>query len=99
VACGEKDFGSWGRLELVSGSGKPAGLRVFISSASGAVAAYRIAAVEVCHRLGLIPVHMEEFDPQRSAPEQVCRREVQSCDVFVLLLAHRYVWGSKTGHR
>jgi hypothetical protein len=64
--------------------------RVFISSASGALAPYRQAAVEVCHRLGMIPVHMEEFDPQRPAPEQVCRREVESCDVFVLLLAHRY---------
>ena len=47
----------------------------------------------MCYRLGLTPVHMEEFDPQRPTPEQVCRRVVQSCDVFVLLLAHRY------GHR
>ena len=65
-------------------------LRVFISSASGALAPYRQAAVEVCHRLGFTPVHMEEFDPQRPPPEQVCRIEVESCDVFVLLLAHRY---------
>ncbi len=33
---------------------------------------------------------MEEFDPERSTPEQVCRKKVESCDVFVLLLAHRY---------
>ena len=48
-------------------------LRVFISSASGALAPYRQAAVEVCHRLGHRPVFMEEFDPQRPQPDQVCR--------------------------
>jgi hypothetical protein len=62
----------------------------FISSTSGALVAYRRAEVEVCYRLGLTPVHMEEFDPQRPAPAQVCRREVENCDVFVLLLAHRH---------
>lgn len=66
-------------------------MRVFISSASGdQLSRYRKAAVKVCHRLGLVPVHMEEFDPQRSAPVQVCREQVESCQVFVLLLAHRY---------
>lgn len=38
----------------------------------------------------MTPVHMEEFDPQRPPPEQVCKAEVQGCHVFVLLLAHRY---------
>jgi hypothetical protein len=79
-----------GRLGLGARDDKPTGLRVFISGASGALAVYRSEAVDACRRLGLIPVHMEEFDPQRPTPEQVCRREVHSCDVFVLLLAHRY---------
>ncbi len=65
-------------------------LRVFISSASGALAPYRQAAVEVCHRLGHQPMFMEEFDPQRPPPEKVCRAKVESSDVLVLLLAHRY---------
>ncbi|GIF50649.1 uncharacterized protein DUF4062 [Asanoa ferruginea] len=64
--------------------------RVFISSASGALAPYRQAAVDVCHRLGLVPVHMEEFPPDRLAPLEVCRGRVETADVFVLLLAHRY---------
>ncbi|GIM91676.1 DUF4062 domain-containing protein [Paractinoplanes toevensis] len=64
--------------------------RVFVSSASGAVAPYRKAAVDVCHRLGLTPVFMEEFDPQRPAPADVCRDLVAGCDVFLLVLAHRY---------
>ncbi len=65
-------------------------LRVFISSTSGALLPYRLAAVEVCHRLGLTPIYMEEFDPQRPTPAEVCRRELESCDIYVLLLAHRY---------
>lgn len=65
-------------------------LRVFISSAPGALGPYRHAAAEVCYRLGMIPVYMGEFDPQRPAPEQVSRDEVDRCDAFVLLLAHRY---------
>jgi tetratricopeptide (TPR) repeat protein len=68
--------------------GRP--VRVFVSSASGALAQYRLAAVEVCHRLGLTPVYMEEFNPERPPPVEVCRREVESCDVFLLLLAYRY---------
>lgn len=65
-------------------------LRVFISSASGALAPYRQAAIDVCHRLGQTPVFMEDFPPERPPPADVCRREVEECDVFVLLLAHRY---------
>ena len=33
---------------------------------------------------------MEEFAPERPPPVEVCRREVEACDVFLLLLAHRY---------
>lgn len=79
-----------GSARRISESSGGSSLRVFISSASGGLVPYRHAAVEVCHRLGMIPVHMEEFDPERPTPEHVCRREVEGCDVFVLLLAHRY---------
>src|SRR5215469_9144410 len=65
-------------------------LRVFISSTSGGLTTYREAAVDVCHRLGLEPVYMEEFGPQRLPPENVCRNKVESCHIFILLLAHRY---------
>jgi tetratricopeptide (TPR) repeat protein len=65
-------------------------LSVFISSTSGALLPYRLAAVEVCHRLGLTPVYMEEFDPQRPTPEEVCRRALEGSDIYILLLAHRY---------
>jgi hypothetical protein len=64
--------------------------RIFIASASGALGPYRKAAIDVCHRLGLVPIHMENFDPEQTAPIAVCRREVDRCDGMVLLLAHRY---------
>ena len=63
---------------------------MFISSATGALAPYRSAAVDVCHRLGFEPVNMEEFPPERPPPVDVCRRAVEACDILVLLLAHRY---------
>lgn len=73
-----------------AGPGHGPALRVFISSAPGALGPYRHAAAEVGYRLGMIPVYMGEFDSQRPTPEQVSRGEVDRCDVFVLLLAHRY---------
>jgi tetratricopeptide (TPR) repeat protein len=65
-------------------------LRAFIASASGALAPYRETASQVCYRLHLTPVLMEGFDPERGTPLEVCRQKVADCDVFVLLLAHRY---------
>jgi Domain of unknown function (DUF4062) len=79
--------GMQGGASAQAGESRPP--RVFISSASGALAPYRKAAVEVCHRLGFTPVHMEEFDPQRPPPEQVCRLEVESCDVAPMRVSRR----------
>jgi tetratricopeptide (TPR) repeat protein len=64
--------------------------RVFISSARGALDAYREAARDVCFRLGLLPVQMEDFSPDRHPPAEVCGRQLETCDAIVLLLAHRY---------
>ena len=70
--------------------GKPPPLRVFISSGMGALAPYRHAAMEVCHRLGLSPMLMDDTAGQQATPEEASRQAVESCDVFVLLLGHRY---------
>ena len=64
--------------------------RVFIASATGHLGVYRAAAIEVCHRLGLLPVFMEEFAPESPPPLAVCRRKIESCDAVILLIAHRY---------
>lgn len=79
-----------GYQNLAAGNGEPTPSRVFISSASGALAPYREAAIQVCYRLHMTPVHMEEFDPARSTPLEVCKKKVQDCHVFVVLIAHRY---------
>ncbi|MBV9011116.1 MAG: DUF4062 domain-containing protein [Pseudonocardiales bacterium] len=64
--------------------------RIFIASATGHLGTYRAAAVEVCHRLGLTPVLMEEFTPESPPPLTVCREKIKSCGSVVLLIAHRY---------
>jgi tetratricopeptide (TPR) repeat protein len=63
--------------------------KVFVSSAGGALTPYRRAVVDVCHRLALLPVYMEEFTAESAAPLDACLRRVDEADVFVLLLAHR----------
>lgn len=64
--------------------------RVFISSTRGALDPYRSAAVDVCRRHEMIPVFMEAFSPDPRPPAEVCRRNVLSCDVLLLLLGQRY---------
>ena len=71
-------------------AGKPPPLRVFISGGVGALAPYRQAAMETCHRLGLSPVLMDNVAGQQATLEDALRQAVESCDVFVLLLGHRY---------
>jgi len=65
-------------------------VRVFISSVSGTLDRYRAAAVDACRRYGYQPVIMEDFNPDKAAPADVCREKITGCDAFVLLLAHRY---------
>lgn len=64
--------------------------RVFISSATGQLAEYRAAVIDVCRRYSYEPVFMEDFVPDRAAPAQYCREKVGECDAMVMLLAHRY---------
>lgn len=64
--------------------------RIFVASATGHLGAYRAAAIEVCHRLGLIPVFMEDFAPESPPPLAVCRSKIDSCGAVILLVAHRY---------
>ena len=68
--------GSWGR--------------VFVASVTGHLGVYRAAVIEVCHRLGLVPVFMEGFAAESPPPLAVCRSKIDSCGAVVLLVAHRY---------
>ena len=69
---------------------EPPPLRVLISGGVGALAPYRQAAVEVCHRLRLSPILTDDVAGKQGTPEDASRQAVQGCDVFVLLLGHRY---------
>jgi tetratricopeptide (TPR) repeat protein len=64
--------------------------RIYISTTSGALQSYRKAAVEVCQRLGMTPINIEDFDPQRPRSIELSREEVERCDAFVLLLGGTY---------
>jgi Domain of unknown function (DUF4062) len=64
--------------------------RVFIASAKGVLVEYRRAVVEVCQRIGLTAVHMDQFYPDELPPIDVCRRYVETTDAVVLIIAHRY---------
>ena len=89
--------GKWGTARVpTSRAGEPAPHRVFISSASGALGSYRETAVDVCRRLEMMPVFMEEFGPQGPPPEEVCPaagRELR----FVRAAAREPVRGAATG--
>ena len=63
---------------------------VYISSASGSLELYLRAAEEVCHRLGMTPVHGEDSERQRPTTEHGSAPGIENCDVFVLLIGHRY---------
>ena len=50
----------------------------------------RAAAVHACHRVGLIPVYMEDFPPDPRDAIAVCKAKVEEADLFLGIYAHRY---------
>jgi Domain of unknown function (DUF4062) len=80
---------SGGMSVLLSAEVAGHSLSVTRASATGHLMVYRAAAIEICHRLELTPVFMEEFAPE-SPPLAVCREKIDNCGAIVLLVAHRY---------
>ncbi len=67
--------------------------KVFISSTSEDLEPYRIAARDAAILAGCAPVMMEYFTPQgKRKPLPACMREVDTCDVVIAIVAHRYGW-------
>jgi hypothetical protein len=64
--------------------------KVFISSTSKDLGQYRSAAIEVCNRLGLIPLGMEFFGAMGAAATEGSKRKLNEADVYVGTFAHRY---------
>lgn len=67
-------------------------LKVFISSTFVDLKEYRKAAIEVVNRYKSVPLAMEFFMSQASDPETVCKDEIEECDLFIGIYAHRYGW-------
>lgn len=68
----------------------PRFLRIFISSTHGDMLCERRAVSDEIKRLGHTPVEMDTFGSRNEVPIEVCLQHVRECDVFVLLLGHRY---------
>ena len=66
---------------------------VFTSSTVRDLVAQRFYVREAIVRLGHIPVGMEFFDPGHEKQWDVIRREIDQCDLYVLIVGARY--GSK----
>ena len=65
-------------------------MKVFISSTSEDLKEYRQAAIDVVLRCECKPLAMEYFGSQSQEPTAVCEKEIQECDVFIGIYAHRY---------
>src|SRR5947199_10669722 len=67
--------------------------KVFISSTSDDLEPYRKAARDAVIRAGCHPVMMEYFTAQgKRKPYPACMREVDTCDIVIAIVAHRYGW-------
>jgi len=63
---------------------------VFISSTSVDLTEYRKAAIEVCLRLGFLPIGMEYFGPMGVGATEGSKRKLDEADLYVGIFAHRY---------
>jgi hypothetical protein len=63
---------------------------VFISSTKSDLIEYRQAAIEICNRLGLIPLAMEYFEAEGRDGTEGSKRQLEKADVYVGVFAYRY---------
>jgi hypothetical protein len=67
--------------------------KIFISSTSEDLEAYRLAARDAVLLAGCQPVMMEYFTPQgKRKPYMACMAEVDECEVAIAIVAQRYGW-------
>ena len=64
--------------------------KVFLSSTSRDLEAYRKLACEVCLRLGMLPLPMEYFEAMGVGATAGSRRKLDEADLYVGIFAHRY---------
>jgi hypothetical protein len=65
-------------------------MKVFISSTSVDLAEYRQAAYEVCNRLQIVPIGMEQFESMGVGASAGSTQKLDDADVYVGIFANRY---------
>jgi hypothetical protein len=65
-------------------------MKTFLSSTYVDLVSHRKAAAEAVERLGHQVGHMEVFGARPEEASEVCRSEIDECDLFVGIYAHRY---------
>ena len=65
-------------------------MKAFISSTSKDLGDYRTAAYEVCNRLSLVPLGMEQFESMGLGATAGSRLKVKDSNVYVGIVANRY---------
>lgn len=65
-------------------------MKVFLSSTYADLTEHRKRAAEALQRLGQQAERMEVFGARPEEPKQASLREVEACDIFVGIYAHRY---------
>jgi hypothetical protein len=64
--------------------------KAFISSTSKDLGKYREAAYEVCNRLSIVPIGMEQFESMGVGATEGSKSEINEADVYVGIVANRY---------
>lgn len=64
--------------------------KVFISSTSRDLSDYRSSAIDICLRMGMLPIAMEHFEAMGKGATEGSKLKVSEADVYVGILAHRY---------
>lgn len=65
-------------------------MKVFISSTYRDLIEHRRAVIDILLRLKVQPIAMEFFGADPDEPKQVCADEIQDCNLFIGIYAHRY---------
>lgn len=65
-------------------------MRPFISSTSIDLKDYRQAVIYACQKLGVVPVNMEEFQPDSDPGPAVSLEKVRESNLYIGLFAYRY---------
>jgi hypothetical protein len=65
-------------------------MKVFLSSTYQDLVEYRMQAKNALERLGQQVERMEVFGARPEEPQQSCLEEIERCDVFIGIYAHRY---------